>query len=584
MELRFITATYNNGVYRIADFYAGAVYVAGTVVYYNFTADNGLSSLVVNNDDMDYSTKTHMIVPDLERVYEISAYEYVNSDQTRLILTEDPLIANWLNFQSTPLFLTRTNNIASFAGIHDIENVALNYTTTLTTGMECKTGRWVLITYQPDGAPMTISFDTLTTVGNSFELFANLAAVIAKYPETATTNPNSFYYMDHVVFDAGAGVYRQCTYDGANLRWTPFVDMTGLTTFTITTYINTMSSGDIPVHHALIPMSSFIQTNIGGGWRKVPSFYNLVSPIDPRVLSIRVVDENLLPNFTTTYAAGIWQTVTSFTAPSSGAYSLTMMDCFQEDQAISFTAGTITDIYDYEPFTEYTLSVYGNRFKINRKLIDSNLRFRYQYSTMNLNYIVYYGHAGNVLIQGEVNSFGITASDKFAEFLLQNSTYMQTKMINNIGNFMSRTVMGGISGAMAGGMVGAVPGIISGLVSSGLQVINQNLSEKAMKDAPDTIRGQNNDLSGLSNALFGIYMIKRVPDTIYTDIMKMNYLFRGHPTNVRTTVAALVATTHPVVPAISFKLIYGEFKGVIKNQFVSGVINERLNSGVIFVV
>ena len=585
MELRFITATYTNGVYKIADFYVGANYVTGTQVYYNFTADDGLSSLVVNNDDMTYTAKTHMIVPGLGKVYEISAYEYVNADQTRLILTEDPLIANWLTLKTKNIYISRTNDMTYFKDVHDIENPAIEHSTALKSGMATKTGKWVLITYQPDGNPITISFDTLATVGNNFEYFVNLAAIIAKYPETATSNPGSIYYMDHCVWNVGTGSVYQCTYDGTNVRWVPFVDMTGLTTFTFTTYINTMAPGDIPVHHVLIPMSSFIQTNIGGGWLKVPSFYNMVTPVDARVLSIRMIDENLIPNFSTAYAAGIWQTTTCLVCPSSGVYLLTMMECFQEDQAITFTGlPSLTSITSFEPFVEFTLSIYGNRMKIARRLLETGLRLRYQYSTMNLNYIVYFGEPGNVLMQGELNSFGITATDKFAEFMLQNSTYNQTKMINNIGNFLSRTVMGGLSGAMAAGPVGAAMGVASGLVSVGIQMANQKLSEKAMQDAPDTIRGENNDLSGLANALFGIFLIERTPISKYQTMMYYNHALKGHPTMVRTTIDTLTAFTDAVYGFGSMKLVYGEMKNIVRNQFVTGIINDRLARGVIFVV
>ena len=601
MELRFITATKTNGVYNVADFWVFSAFpvpnwqlVAGTDVDYNFTADDSVASLVVNNSDMNYRIMTHMLVPSvpashLDKIYEISGYEYINKNQTRLILTEDALIGAWPTLKSKKLRLSRTNDELLFKGVHDIENTAINYSSEIDDATSGQTGKWVLLTYQPSGAALTLNFDTFGGSSSSFEFFPLLADVIAKYPEEATAFPNEFYYLDKVV-DTGAGFY-QCIYDATNarLKWVPFIGIGGPESFTLTLWERVMSPSDIPIIHAIVPLSSRIRLKTAGGlWQQTPSFYDMVRVLDARIISLRLIDETLIPGFSSTYVVGDYYQVETNTVnvpDATASFLLGQMATFEEDKAISF-APTVTEVsvYSYEPFCEYTLSVYGVRYKLNRRMINSNLRFRYQYSSTSVNYVVYYNHIGNVLMQGNLNLSGITASDKYAEFLLTNSTYNQVKMINNIGGFVERSVMGAAASVMMGNPTGAVMGLASGLISTGLNMANQKMQEQAMRDAPDTMKGQNNDLIGIMNGLFGIFLIKRVAGSDYLEAMRYNYALRGHPTMTNASIDDLTAVADAFYSFGNVKLVYGECKEIIINQFITAMINDKLREGVIFIV
>jgi len=46
----------------------------------------------------------------------------------------------------------------------------------------------------------------------------------------------------------------------------------------------------------------------------------------------------------------------------------------------------------------------------------------------------------------------------------------------------------------------------------------------------------------------------------------------------------LAAYNDPTYGFGNMKLVYGEMKDIVKNQFVTGIINDRLAKGVIFVV
>lgn len=603
MELRFIAATKTNGVYDIADFWVYSVFpvpnwrfVAGTVIVdYNFTADDGVASLVVNNSDVNHRVMTHMLVPavvgsHLNKVYEISGYEYVNKNQTRLILTEDAFIAAWPTLKGKDLRISRTNDTLLFKGVHDVENTSISYLSEIDDAMSGRTGKWVLLTYQPSSAALTLGFNTLAALGvGYYEFFPLLADVIAKYPEEITAYPNEFYYLDKLV-DTGFGFY-QCIYDATNgrLKWVPYLDAPGAITHTLTSWARIMSPSDIPVIHAIVPLSSRIRLKTAGGlWQQALSFHSMVRVLDARIISLRLIDETMIPGFSSTYVAGDYYQVETSTLNNpdgTATYLLGQMATFEEDKALSFTPSELeASVYSYEPFCEFTLSVYGVRFKINRRMLNSNLRFRYQYSATSVNYVVYYQHIGNVLSQGNLNLTGITASDKYAEFLLTNSTYNQVKMINSVGGFVERSVMGAAASLVMGNPTGAVMGLVSGLVSTGLNMANQKLQEQAMRDAPDTIKGQNNDMIGILNNLFGIFLIKRVPGSDYLEAMKYNYALRGHPTMTNASIDDLTAVPDAFYSFGNVKLIYGECKEMVINQFVTAMINDKLREGVILIV
>lgn len=610
MQLRFISASYTNNTYNPYEFWRYIPFPLGiwamqdgTEVEYNFTADDGIAYLIVNNSDMDYRGKTHMLVPSLHKIYEISGYEYENNKQTKLILMEDAFIASFPIWSyGKNIYINRSNSPTTFKGIHDINNPTLEYTTYLRSvgSSQDVLGPMLLVTLETS-ADVIIEYGEITSSSSTkmFESVANLATLLVKYPEATTGAPNLFPYFTNVVWVEAESALRQCVYTGTKLEWVTFVqpDFTvpsGSVLFNFGGSRNAQQStkGDVPTITLLVPFNSRIKYRVGANSYNVPSAYNFIysladSVLASRVLSMRVVDMNLIP----TISNVTYDSVNKYHTITLGGDIQTALDdtpttwasarpsTLAQDKPLSFSVPT--DTYtEYEPFVEYTISIYGNIIPINRKYLNNNLRLRTSISSTDINYTLYNYDISNVISKGYISTTCLTATDKFQEFLAQNSEYRMTKNANIISGLLSRVGTGAISGTMAGGPFMAAVGGSVGLISTATEAINMSLQETAMRNSPDAIRGDSSSVNTVLNNVFGIFLFRREPTILYSSMLNDIYRFKGHPTNMVVQYQTL--TTGPVTVEGKYAiLIYGEIKTIIRNKYVTDFINEKLSKGVI---
>jgi hypothetical protein len=73
--------------------------------------------------------------------------------------------------------------------------------------------------------------------------------------------------------------------------------------------------------------------------------------------------------------------------------------------------------------------------------------------------------------------------------------------------------------------------------------------------------------------------VKRTSDNIA--LMTKEYDLRGFPTSIYEAITDLTAAAGFLG---NTKVVYGELKAVIKNEYVTGFINQKLKEGVVFVV
>jgi hypothetical protein len=143
-----------------------------------------------------------------------------------------------------------------------------------------------------------------------------------------------------------------------------------------------------------------------------------------------------------------------------------------------------------------------------------------------------------------------------------------------------KTVVGGaLAGSVVPGIVtlaGAGIGLVSASVDAGLSMINLDYQEKSLKLQPEQIFGEISEVTLQLLNIFGIYFVKRTSEN--SDLMKIEYDLRGYPTTRVTTINDLDSATGFLGTA---KVVYGEIKSVVKNEFVTGFINNKLKEGVV---
>ena len=79
--------------------------------------------------------------------------------------------------------------------------------------------------------------------------------------------------------------------------------------------------------------------------------------------------------------------------------------------------------------------------------------------------------------------------------------------------------------------------------------------------------------------IFGVYWVKRTPEN--QDLMLQEYNLRGFPTSYAESIENLDYAANTLFG--SAKIIFGEIKSVVKNEYATKAINEKLKQGIIFV-
>jgi hypothetical protein len=109
--------------------------------------------------------------------------------------------------------------------------------------------------------------------------------------------------------------------------------------------------------------------------------------------------------------------------------------------------------------------------------------------------------------------------------------------------------------------------------------MNFKFQEKALRLKPDQVFGETSEVSLQIINIFGIYWVKRTSSNI--DMMLTEYELRGFPTSVIKRISDLQYQTGTLF-ALS-KIVYGEMKNVVKNEYTTQFINQKLKEGVVLI-
>ena len=621
MQLYFIKATYTNNVYKLSDFFVGVNYnlIATKMLDINFRPDDGITDFITKNVILPDSSKlwehTHVIIPEYEKIYRISSIDYLNNEQYRVILDEDPLIANYQALKGEDVILMRNNDPAYFRGVNDINDITIKETIETTViPSTYKTGKWMLIFMQvnADKERYGLKFKNVSATAGyySYEQYVDIPALIAKYPEVTTTTPNLYdYYQKIVRVGAGIGSLYQCVYngDGTNtkLLWVEknsVAQSEGDIYFNLNVSTSTkLNSSDIRNIIVALPFEfDFKAVATDLSTLRLLHADSFVAPIDSgEVIDIKIVDDIMLPITGVTYdfwngsdprqlfktvssdrgiAVRIYDVATGGTALAFN--SLYMFYDFKKEIDITKNYRSTLSPLDAEPFKKYELYIQGKKFPIPYYLTD-NIKLLIVVNSGVINYLIYHSDKRYILASGSFTHSMKYQVDKIDQFYNQNPTYKEqffTKMaIDSI-----KTIAGGAIGGSVvpglGTLGGLGAGILGAGVDAGISMINFGFMEKGLKLMPDQIFGENSELGLQLLNIFGIYWVKKTSEN--ADYMKVEYDLKGFPITKVMKITDLDTASSMFGQS---KVVYAELKKVIKNNFVTGYINQKLKEGIVII-
>jgi len=621
MQLYFLKASYTNNMYKISDFYLTGSYklVAGKMLDINFRPNDGLSSFITKEltlpDATSIREQTHIIVPDFNKIYKIIAIDYVNAQQIQVTVEDDPFIGSYTDFEDEDIIVNRTNHQDLFRGVNDISDVTLKKTIeTKVISSESRTGKWALVFMQIDadlagtiGARYGMRFQNFNAP-TAYEQSDTLTTLLATYPEVTTDTPNLYSYYQKIVYvvadlKAYQCVNRKITGTSINeLYWEVYRNL-GVTErwFELQQAVGgrTVQSD---IRNIMIAMP--FESNIKGpssGTTHLLTYQQFLGPIDgAQVIDIKIVDDILMKIDDVLYFGPSSRAMQKEVSADNGEFILidsyvngttptkcttcAFMSVILLETDIPLDPNYITTDpkpLESEPFITYDLSVFGSVFNIPYYLTD-DLHLLIAMNSGVINYTVYYGDKRYVVGAGSFTHSLRYVVDKLDSFYNQNPTYKEQFFVK-MGTDSIKTVAGGAIGGSAipgvGTLVGAGLGVAGAGVDAGLSLINLHYQEKSMKLQPDQIFGEVAEVAMQLLNIFGIYFVKRTSEN--ADLMAVEYALRGFPTEVVTDIGTL--EYWPSEFGLT-KLVFGEIKTVIKNEYTTGYINMKLQQGVIFIL
>ena len=149
MKLYFIKAEYTDGIYKLNDFFVGNEYKqdVNKMQDIDLKANDGSTTTIVNTiltDGTRVNDYSHIIVPDVNKIYEIDKCIYVNNQQTQIQLIEDSFIGNYQDVKDKKIRIERSNDVSLFNGIHDIEDITVRPKISTLGTSSTNTGQWLI--------------------------------------------------------------------------------------------------------------------------------------------------------------------------------------------------------------------------------------------------------------------------------------------------------------------------------------------------------------------------------------------------------------------------------------------------------
>lgn len=156
-SIYFVKATYEGDIYKLSDFFSGSVYKQNSnqMLEVDMAFNDGPTILETQirilPSGADIRDHTHILVPSKKKIYKIEGIDEPNYSSYKLYLSDDPLIANYHDFRSWDMYLTRTNDPALYTGLNDLPSLGTYPESVTIKNIDNKadlTGGWLLVAAQ----------------------------------------------------------------------------------------------------------------------------------------------------------------------------------------------------------------------------------------------------------------------------------------------------------------------------------------------------------------------------------------------------------------------------------------------------
>lgn len=538
MQVFFIKSTYNGNTYKVSDFYTGTEYKTKMtkMLDLNFKPTDGAISIMTRQitlpDDTSVRDYTHMIVPEVEKVYEIINIDQQNSDQYRINLVEDAFIGNYNLFNNEEMIVTRTNEYKNewFQGVTDITDMSYDFTYEITDILPEENGSgsdiWAAVYIQaPDqelyGKIASVQYNVSTTPGRlQAETFDNLTSLRNKYPDflSYSTNDNTalnkFFSLDYkykiaYVKDDNKyyyyAIWPNYSTNRYDMDWKELQSDVGSSlnkNFLTRTVNNTPDLATvimlIPNYEGIalrskdpnIPNHLFVPSM--SRFSGLTYYLNDSTKVAANILGVRLIPESLLrtEGKITINNKGLdiseLDSFTSIQIPSNNRrFSGLTLNSLKEEIDVSLE-GITDSILNKEPFKTYELWIFGQKYDIPSYFVN-NLHMVLSSTSDGIQYNIYRDAERRKLYLSGNTSWDMKwKADQLELYAMNNPTYkdefnnkMQQKWAQTWASAGTGFVGGVASGAAAGKIIpgmgtaaGAIMGGIGGAVGAVSGLVN----------------------------------------------------------------------------------------------------------------
>lgn len=642
MQVYFIKSTYNGNTYKVSDFYTGTEYktIMTKMLDLNFKPTDGVISIMTRQitlpDDTSVRDYTHMIVPEVEKIYEIINIDQQNSEQYRINLVEDAFIGNYNLFNNEEMIVTRTNEYKEewYQGVTDITDMSYDFTYQTTDVLleQNRSGSdiWAAVYIQaPDeelydkiddvrynistnpGRLQAETFSNITTLRNKYENFLN-------YSSNQSITLNKFFSLDYkykiaYVKNVNKYYYYAIWFDGLNARYNmDWVELGDRDFFALEkSFLNRTvnNNPDLSTIIMLIPNYEGIALIPNGGTNLnlfVPSMsrfsgltytLNDSTKVAANILGVRLIPESLLKTegqFIVNSQGLDISGLNSFTNiqikssdPEIVRFQGLTLNSLKEEIDISLN-GINDSVWNKEPFKTYELWIFGQKYDIPAYFVN-NLHMVLSSTSDGIQYNVYRdAERRKLYLSGNTSWEMKYKADQLELYAMNNPTYkdefnnkMQQKWARAFANAGAGIAAGAISDGM-GGAVSAVSGIVSTGVQTHFDRKQFDIMQANKRMQPDQIYGNSAGAAMVTKIHNGIYWVTKTGNN--QSQMINEYERKGYPTFITGKPTDMNWITNSLYDGQSTKIIFGYFLKTIKNNYVTNEVNKKLTSGVTLIL
>lgn len=602
---------------------------------YNFDATDNISELTIEvshlfinypNRVTHIIAKTDMVTTDATVryvAYSVDSVEYMGFKQVKFLLVEDPVISHMEQLVDSNMLINRTNDYNKFL-FHDVSDLAYSRTREdIDFRVYDYTGKWVVYTLAlnaDDYSNFYVVFRDL--VPDNYEQFSTLADVLIKYSEVVTNSPTAIDYYGKIVATGSTLYQAQYNYFLNKINWVSIpLSKTNYTQGTVFDFQKNqlrsgwigpsvkLITGDMLTVNIAFPVADNIMSNavrqyVGGvaqyEYMSIPSIDRVASmkvgstPIESFIISKRIVTGlafNEQGKYRPTGASssllytsnknidviGNWLGVDGFVS-----VHVPLLNNMSSIQKLNFAITGISKVTRHEPFVNYYLNVFGQNIPIKSKFANQDIFIKSAISSTSWTVTVYVNNTNNVIWSGRISAEIPYSLDKFQDFLSQNSTYTASKWVNTMLGGGSRIGKSAITGLLSGNMGAGALSVGTGIASLGQDITNMLLQEKAMKDAPDVIKGDGNDFGTIDINPYGIYFYAMVPTADALELMKTELYANGFPTSYVGKIKDLAWSANDIYGPC--RLVRGRLVGMMHNYHITNLLNSILEKGIVILI